>query len=130
MRISDWSSDVCSSDLPDAAVHGGIFGCVGAPPVFRAVRYFVGPFGGDGLRSRARRHRRLQWGAARAHDRRLFDPRRAVETAQRPAISGGRAPQDFPRPDAPGLAGKADRSEEHTVELQSLMRISSAAFCL
>src|SRR3546814_12552495 len=52
MRISDWSSDVCSSDLP----------C------------------------------------------------RAVETAQRPATSGGRAAQDIPRHDAPGLAGKADRA--------------------
>src|SRR3546814_6050636 len=28
------------------------------------------------------------------------------------------------------LAGKADRSEEHTSELQSLMRISYAVFCL
>src|SRR3546814_20922481 len=91
MRISDWSSDVCSSDLPDAAVHGGIFGCVGAPPVFRAVRYFVGPFGGDGLRSRARRHRRPQWGAARAHDRRLFDPRSAVENEGRQRVVLGRS---------------------------------------
>src|SRR3546814_8625264 len=28
------------------------------------------------------------------------------------------------------LAGQADRSEEHTSELQSLMRISYAVFCL
>src|SRR3546814_5270596 len=29
-----------------------------------------------------------------------------------------------------GVAGQADRSEEHTSELQSLMRISYAVFCL
>src|SRR3546814_10339527 len=29
-----------------------------------------------------------------------------------------------------GLAGRSDRSEEHTSELQSLMRISYAVFCL
>src|SRR3546814_1813378 len=29
-----------------------------------------------------------------------------------------------------GLAGSPDRSEEHTSELQSLMRISYAVFCL
>src|SRR3546814_2178668 len=29
-----------------------------------------------------------------------------------------------------GLAGPGDRSEEHTSELQSLMRISYAVFCL
>src|SRR3546814_1148082 len=30
----------------------------------------------------------------------------------------------------PGLAGAVERSEEHTSELQSLMRISYAVFCL
>src|SRR3546814_2980859 len=36
-------------------------------------------------------------------------------------------------PEAPGgvvLSGHSDRSEEHTSELQSLMRISYAVFCL
>src|SRR3546814_9701730 len=41
----------------------------------------------------------------------------------------------LPRPDTPGLhgdrrAGRRARSEEHTSELQSLMRISYAVFCL
>src|SRR3546814_7912863 len=31
---------------------------------------------------------------------------------------------------APGVRGRAGRSEEHTSELQSLMRISYAVFCL
>src|SRR3546814_6881083 len=34
------------------------------------------------------------------------------------------------RPPRPGRAGPAARSEEHTSELQSLMRISYAVFCL
>src|SRR3546814_6464075 len=34
------------------------------------------------------------------------------------------------RPRAVHAAGHADRSEEHTSELQSLMRISYAVFCL
>src|SRR3546814_3915830 len=34
------------------------------------------------------------------------------------------------KPDQPGLAARIFRSEEHTSELQSLMRISYAVFCL
>src|SRR3546814_4521163 len=34
------------------------------------------------------------------------------------------------RPDRPGLAAANSRSEEHTSELQTLMRISYAVFCL
>src|SRR3546814_8469047 len=53
---------------------------------------------------------------------------------------GGRDEVDFPRPDHPGDGGAVraaadrapavDRSEDHTSELQSLMRISYAVFCL
>src|SRR3546814_9445130 len=58
------------------------------------------------------------------------------------AASGSRrcVPPDRPRPDrgAPlrgqrqgqGFQGRTRRSEEHTSELQSLMRISYAVFCL
>src|SRR3546814_10201252 len=38
--------------------------------------------------------------------------------------------RDSSRPDFPRTAGRALRSEEHTSELQSLMRISYAVFCL
>src|SRR3546814_11969622 len=48
---------------------------------------------------------------------------RSIDRARRP---GGR-----PRPGALSLAGLSiERSEEHTSELQSLMRISYAVFCL
>src|SRR3546814_8451690 len=36
----------------------------------------------------------------------------------------------YPAPGLPGLAEEVARSEEHTSELQSLMRISYAVFCL
>src|SRR3546814_15394536 len=39
-------------------------------------------------------------------------------------------PQLHARDPRRGPAGRADRSEEHTSELQSLMRISYAVFCL
>src|SRR3546814_5451229 len=42
------------------------------------------------------------------------------------AAAGGRAKPPLPRPPLP----EAPRSEEHTSELQSLMRISYAVFCL
>src|SRR3546814_3245191 len=54
----------------------------------------------------------------------LFRSRLCLRTpvhARRPAADRGRDAQD---------RGREDRSEEHTSELQSLMRISYAVFCL
>src|SRR3546814_3633223 len=100
MRISDWSSDVCSSDLPGA----------GAPADAAAT-----------ARSRRRPehrllHLRLPWLAAR--------PVRpaALESPQIPQSQSHRIPARRER--------RPRRSEEHTSELQSLMRISYAVFCL
>src|SRR3546814_5454241 len=110
MRISDWSSDVCSSDLPTDA--DGL-----APP----------PDGGAPRRiggvARARCQRRLALGNRRrvAADR---------------AVTRGGAARRFPsrrraRPAAhQPVRPCRGRSEEHTSELQSLMRISYAVFCL
>src|SRR3546814_9257139 len=42
----------------------------------------------------------------------------------------GRPRLGHPRTDARGVGADAPRSEEHTSELQSLMRISYAVFCL
>src|SRR3546814_5707238 len=104
MRISDWSSDVCSSDLAGADDLDLPAGQARAGD--RAA--------GDGDGGRADRrpdprrldHRELQLGMDLLHqraDRHLRQLR-------------GRPP--------------AARSEEHTSELQSLMRISYAVFCL
>src|SRR3546814_5438780 len=101
MRISDWSSDVCSSDLPGAA--GG--------SVFLALD--VCAFAAAPARLAAS-ETRLAGAARELADRR--SARRARDrVVQHPALYG---------------AAKHYRSEEHTSELQSLMRISYAVFCL
>src|SRR3546814_10539512 len=97
MRISDWSSDVCSSDLE-------IVPCkkVSVSPSSSART--------SGMklakRSRARSLSAMKLASA---------PRQS-----RPFSASGRSTSDRP----------AARSEEHTSELQSLMRISYAVFCL
>src|SRR3546814_9009332 len=112
MRISDWSSDVCSSDLSAAVIalfaigHGFAHGSeMGAG----ASAY---PFAGGFLIA-----------TALLHGLGLLVSRWATGAAQRRV---GRAT---------GLvvlvaAATMTRSEEHTSELQSLMRISYAVFCL
>src|SRR3546814_8236898 len=93
MRISDWSSDVCSSDLP------------------------VGQRFGVGRRDRANGGY-LEAVVAISH------------TLQSVALQ---ALGKFLKPPvkfaAPLFEPFAGRSEEHTSELQSLMRISYAVFC-
>src|SRR3546814_2244802 len=60
----------------------------------------------------------------------LFRSSAAVRR-RRPADHGGRQPVAAGRSRAGTAAGKLlHRSEEHTSELQSLMRISYAVFCL
>src|SRR3546814_8184187 len=61
-------------------------------------------------------------------------PAALIRRSRRPCAgrvgqSVGRRPDGPPRFPCPGSA-RADRSEEHTSELQSLMRISYAVFCL
>src|SRR3546814_2322116 len=89
MRISDWSSDVCSSDLdrpprPDVFPERPEREAVARQPVEEILSHVAG--------------RRL--------DRRPDAARRVVQRLV------------------------PERSEEHTSELQSLMRISYAVFCL
>src|SRR3546814_7196704 len=106
MRISDWSSDVCSSDLSAGPCRRSAWhrGGRGASPA-------------DEFRGRAgRRARKFRAGA-----------RGPAEKNHRRAARGGRG-RARSHPASP--AGGAARSEEHTSELQSLMRISYAVFCL
>src|SRR3546814_4421070 len=133
MRISDWSSDVCSSDL--LQINGGrndgfvawgdsgalVMGHYGdnaanlrlwqiARDFTLCDNFFMGAFGGSYLN-----HQYLI--AARPP----FYPNADKSPAKgRITMLEG----DDPR----GIRPK--RSEEHTSELQSLMRISYAVFCL
>src|SRR3546814_3730226 len=103
MRISDWSSDVCSSDLPGFPdTHVENPGCqhhhhAGGPQFLPVVRKNLYP---QVLRT-----------AAYVQDRSHADQRPDPRLVHEPDISGS-------------------RSEEHTSELQSLMRIAYAVFCL
>src|SRR3546814_3939279 len=95
MRISDWSSDVCSSDLPAVEGRAWVDGrhCVpGHAPSAGQPGFFRAPW-----RARIR------------------------QTTPAFASSCDRTPL---------CCRYFRRSEEHTSELQSLMRISYAVFCL
>src|SRR3546814_2948344 len=124
MRISDWSSDVCSSDLRVGERRG-------TPARHRLLR------GSREARARAPRPGRSR-PHPRAHrvDAHRGEPRRP-RLHRRPARSGRATGDRRLRnrllvavvPEA--LPGRhRERSEEHTSELQSLMRISYAVFCL
>src|SRR3546814_8555262 len=107
MRISDWSSDVCSSDL------SGRGGGRGLTPWLLQERLQPQAFGFPG-----RVQNELAAEAAPAGLRQGANP------------SGSPPIRDtmpcFTPPALPCCA----RSEEHTSELPSLMRISYAVFCL
>src|SRR3546814_3131429 len=105
LRISDWSSDVCSSDLR--------FTINAVLPDFFALKI---------MRSRDTMNRTFK--------RRMGQLLQAMFKRDFPGDIEGRAHQ--PRTKLiRGLARHTDsRSEEHTSELQSLMRISYADFCL
>src|SRR3546814_6575761 len=104
MRISDWSSDVCSSDLlvlfdrqlRRHEVNGARFGRLA------------------GLGQRDRQQR---------------GPPHLLDQAVVAAAIELQPHQDRAR-ESLGDRGEQLRSEEHTSELQSLMRISYAVFCL
>src|SRR3546814_8679650 len=111
MRISDWSSDVCSSDLPIPALR------------LRRCNYCrrVPCPGFAGIA-------RCRW------------PRdQEADKAQRTGVDFHHSaawrkaccrPSAFPGTSLPDQQRRTNRSEEHTSELQSLMRISYAVFCL
>src|SRR3546814_7500366 len=93
MRISDWSSDVCSSDLKGGAHQTH-----------------------QGDREKAFLSERV---VGLGHAPSLSPPRWRINSASAP----------WPVASTPAIT-RPRRSEEHTSELQSLMRISYAVFCL
>src|SRR3546814_9778980 len=117
MRISDWSSDVCSSDLlrweagdvaevgPRAVAGNAATDAEGTPLPSR--EYSIASVPGDG--------------SLQLIVRRMFRP------DGRPGLGSGWLLGGV---DVGGAVDLRVRSEEHTSELQSLMRISYAVFCL
>src|SRR3546814_10077170 len=111
MRISDWSSDVCSSELAAAMDFDG----GGAEILLDHRRAFDMP---------ARPATAPGAVSARQVGRRRL-PQHEIG---RVALVGGHL--DAGAGDHVVTAAARQRSEEHTSELQSLMRLSYAVFCL
>src|SRR3546814_6286044 len=97
MRISDWSSDVCSSDLPDP-LQCFVKACSGRQT---KPHFTLG---------------RIDRQAERTGAGVPPNPQRIGDAGNDHAV--------------PQIDALKARSEEHTSELQSLMRISYAVFCL
>src|SRR3546814_6166039 len=95
MRISDWSSDVCSSDLTTV--------------IFIAITKAA---------FHPRRSSPIDSAAPAAGFQKRLRPRHSHSSKK--MICNSSAPSN----------GTLSRSEEHTSELQSLMRTSYAVFCL
>src|SRR3546814_4610770 len=112
MRISDWSSDVCSSDL-------AVAGQRAARQLFRMPRMIehAQPVDLQRIDVGRRTARQVHAETLPGHGVAILEP--------------GIADRLFadPGPLREQLRGER-RSEEHTSELQSLMRISYAVFCL
>src|SRR3546814_7861489 len=106
MRMSDWSSDVCSSGL---RASGGHLDSKGDPRESHSFAELVKAIGGT-----------------------IPDPNRPEDI--RPVLEIYGPGEYQAKKPAAAIASQAGgtvkRSEEHTSELQSLMRISYAVFCL
>src|SRR3546814_7787765 len=120
MRISDWSSDVCSSDLLAADIYvRGAEAIAEQPRRGRACRDFQRIHGlfetavADHPGALGRRQQAQGLGRYRGLDRAGGEEQPAVPGAAQRVVGRGRA-----------------RSEEQPSELQSLMRSSYAVFCL
>src|SRR3546814_7120873 len=143
MRISDWSSDVCSSDLCAATPSAGTQSRRSSVPAASAERRVVrqSVVRGCWLSSCIRRTAKLEL-PVRASLSIRWTVREGVTCIFRRALHGAPVPfvivisaRQRWAPAIEVAIGRGDfqhprKAEEHTSELQSLMRISYAVFCL
>src|SRR3546814_4033707 len=109
MRISDWSSDVCSSDLKRGRPFDKLRACPGLDPGANGKEYG---------------HRQPHW------PRISFSLAWVVASISPIVLSVSFCTSVSWRLRSSSPNSPFFRSEEHTSELQSLMRISYAVFCL
>src|SRR3546814_4419821 len=103
MRISDWSSDVCSSDLLPIRAHSALIMQMAFPPATIQDNEKLSMTNADSC----------------------------GPSAKPPSCAAGIKTAALPPSSTVATVPmKYGRSEEHTSELQSLMRISYAVFCL
>src|SRR3546814_3272295 len=129
MRISDWSSDVCSSDLDLRESVAKVRQALGLPEAaadgYRRVADYrekaLGARAEPTLRARAEQASAMLLAA---------QPKPALALLQKTLSDASALPPDDPLRIRLEMEHASARSEEHTSELQSLMRISSAGFRL
>src|SRR3546814_8133541 len=126
MRVSDWSSDVCSADLPGPFRPGPQLDAraeAGRPGLPRQPGHQY-----------PRPHAVLQLPQPRELDRHLDQGRLARFGLRLPLGLAAELGRDRTHRSVHHLERQRPeedhRSEEHTSELQSLMRLSYAVFCL
>src|SRR3546814_6282518 len=132
MRISDWSSDVCSSDLLLVAALG--------PDILALL---ADHDGGAGVLAARQDHAGRDIGVLQQFERDEMVVRRGLLVVEDGAQLGQMAGPEQMRNIMHRREGEIAerlrrnlqhlapaRSEEHTSELQSLMRLSYAVFCL
>src|SRR3546814_6993065 len=132
MRISDWSSDVCSSDLILPRARGEALRVVQGAEAYKErleneaegeAQRFLSVYNAYRQNpdvTRRRMYLETMQGILSDTDKVILDGQ---------AGSGGVLPY-LPLNELRRTPGATPRSEEHTSELQSLMRTSYAVFCL
>src|SRR3546814_10265453 len=118
MRISDWSSDVCSSDLFPGSLYALETKASFTKPTWRAI-LSVEPEAG----------KRFYLSYDRGYKSGTYTSQ-AQNAAQAAFLVKPERLDSFNLGAKTSWLDNKFRSEEHTSELQSLMRISYAVFCL
>src|SRR3546814_7108191 len=111
MRISDWSSDVCSSDLSEIET------------AIAAAKTAVDGDNVEEMKSKAEALAQVAMKLGQA----IYEKEQAAASPGGADAESAKADEDVVDAE---FSEVDERSEEHTSELQSLMRISYAVFCL
>src|SRR3546814_5251700 len=122
MRISDWSSDVCSSDLVERSG-------IGSVARLRLARLAAARTGRDDEGGGQGEGGKSLHGEVRlaGKEGRIFC--RGCGAKSRGDRTSATTPTESEKGPFPVSSPRITRSEEHTSELQSLMRHSYAVFC-
>src|SRR3546814_9798043 len=130
MRISDWSSDVCSSDLTllRLAVQAGARRLYCEPALFEQGEIAIVADRPTAALIEQSSLQRIEYGGMGLGRSAIMMP--IIRLAGPLLVKSPATARYLPHVTALLWVAVALRSEEHTSELQSLIRISYAVFCL